>query len=162
MEKSECQSCLSNITTLKCDLCQNSCCKDCTIFIDEDVFELVSMLPAKIYDKGLCSNCFNTEASPIIEEYKEILEKAKLVNVYDTDQTQETYKMPRHEKPLFIPECDDREETLLRLAFLAAQRGFNTLVDVDLQATKSKQPGTYKKHVWSGRGIPLTRIKKIR
>lgn len=160
MEKSQCLSCLKSSTNLKCDICQNSCCKDCMIYIDEDVFDLVEMLPTKIYDKGLCSNCFNTEASPIIEEYKEILEKAKVVNVYDMQQTQETYKMPRHEKPVIVTECEDREETLLRLAFLAAQKGFNTLVDVDLQSTKSKQPGTYKKHVWSGRGIPLNRIKK--
>lgn len=161
MKTSECSSCLTNLTPLKCDICHLSCCKDCLIFVDEGVFEILSLLPEKIQDKGLCSRCFDSEASPVIEDYKVILEKAKEVNVYDIDQTQETYKMPRHEKPITVAQCDDREETLIRLAFYAAQKGFNTLVDVDLQSSKSKQTGTYKKLVWSGKGIPLNRVKKV-
>jgi hypothetical protein len=157
MSSSECLSCLNKKASLQCDLCKNPCCKDCIIFIDEDLFELTALLPPKIQDKGLCANCYNIEAMPIIDEYQEILARAKQVNVYDIQQSQETYKMPKHEKPLVVHECDDREETLLRLAFLAAQKGFNTLADVDIQSKKSKQGGSYKKLVWSGRGIPLNR-----
>lgn len=116
-----------------------------------------AMLPKELQYKGLCANCYHNEASDIIATYNEILERAKSVNVYDMKQTHETYKMNRHEKAVSVSECNDREETLLRLAFLAAQRGFNTLVDVSLQSKKLSQGGTYKKLVWSGKGIPLNR-----
>lgn len=157
MTKNECSSCLRVTHTLTCDLCQNPCCKSCTVFVDEDLFEMPAMLPKNLQDKAMCALCYQSDAAHIIDNYNEILERAKSVNVYDMLQTHETYKMNRHEKAVIVQECNDREETLMRLAFLAAQRGFNTLVDVNIQSKKISQGGTYKKLVWSGKGIPLNR-----
>jgi hypothetical protein len=157
MEKLECQSCLKNQTVLKCENCENPSCKDCSIVIDENEFEILDLLPIKIRGKSFCPNCFSKEAYPIIAEYNEILERAKQVDVYEIEQSQETNRMPRHEKPILVKESDDRDQTLLRLAFLAAQRGFNTIIDVDLKSKKSNQGGTYRKLVWSGSAIPINR-----
>ncbi len=159
MKKSQCQSCLKDKSNLTCQNCSQDCCKECIIFVDCNEFEIVTLLPVKIQEKAFCPSCFNIEASPIIAEYKEILDKAKSVNVYEIEQSQETHKMPRHERPIIIKECNDRNETLMRLAFFAVQRGFNTIIDVDLKSRKSHEGGTYRKLVWSGKAIPINRLK---
>lgn len=83
-----------------------------------------------------------------------LLEKAKNVDTFDKKQGSETRLIKRVEKPLKVTECDDREETLLRLAFLAAKKGYDTLVDVDIQSQKVGNK-TYKKLVWNGTAVPV-------
>lgn len=61
--------------------------------------------------------------------------------------------MSRKEAPIKIDNCDDREETLLRLAFVAAQKNFDGLVDVEL-ASKKVRDGSYQTHKWSGSAVP--------
>ena len=67
--------------------------------------------------------------------------------------------MRRVEKPIKIIECDGREETLMRLAFLAAEKGYDTLVDVNIKSIKTGQ-NSYKKKMWSGSGIPINSKKR--
>lgn len=155
MIKTLCQSCLKNETLLFCSDCLAPSCKKCSCFIDEDEFEYQVLLPEKFKAKTFCSKCFELKALPVLNEYREILVKAKNINVYDITQGSETGRMPRQEKPIVIEECNDREETLLRLAFQAAMKGYNTLIDVDLRSKKVSQGGKYKKLVWSGKGIPI-------
>lgn len=47
----------------------------------------------------------------------------------------------------------DRDDAILRLAFLAVQAGKNALVDVDLSSTKIKH-GKWQTSRWHGRAIP--------
>lgn len=155
MEKASCQSCFTAQTFLTCNLCEEHVCKSCARFVDEDEFEYPTLLPENIQNKTLCVSCFSKEADPVIEEYKTVLEKAKVVDVYDIKQGSETGLIKRIEKPLRIQDCDDREETLLRLAFLAAQKGYSTIVDVNLKSKKVEQGGKYKKLMWSGSGVPV-------
>lgn len=125
--------------------------------MDQNIFEYSDLLPKQILDKAMCPNCYDSEAHDIVEKYKEALETAKDVDIYDENQAKATYKMPRHEKPISVADCDNREEVLMRLAFLATLKGFNTLLDVGLQSKKITVSGRYKKLIWSGKGIPLSR-----
>lgn len=87
-----------------------------------------------------------------------MLAKARNVGIYFKDQGKETRLLKRSEKPVRVLDCPDREETLLRLAFLAVKAGFIGLLDVDIVATKVRD-GAYQTSSWSGSGIPsnLTR-----
>ena len=62
--------------------------------------------------------------------------------------------MSRNEKPLHVKNCSDKNETLLRLAFLAALSNFNTLLDVDITHKKVRDE-VYQKTMWFGTGVPL-------
>ena len=87
-------------------------------------------------------------------EYKEHLILAEQVNTYDIKQGNETSRIRRIEKPIKVENCGDKKEALMKLAFMAAQKGFDTLVDVDIQSEKIGS-GTYKKLIWKGRAVPV-------
>lgn len=160
MQKTECQTCLKNKTALNCSECEEATCKHCSFFIDDTVFEYAELLPENIMDQTFCTPCYHKTAEPVLAKYNEYLKTAKNVNVYSTIQGNETGMIKRIEKPIVIKDCDDREETLMRMAFFAAQKGYDTLVDVDIKPTKVGK-GTYKKLIWTGRGVPVDpKIKK--
>lgn len=160
MKKLECQSCFKNKTALTCSDCEEATCKHCSFFIDDTAFEYTELLPENIYDKTFCTVCYHEHVSPTLEKYKEHLDMAKDVNVYSSIQGNETGMIKRIEKPIVIKDCGDREETLMRLAFFTAQKGYDTIVDVDIKSNKVGK-GTYQKLVWTGRGTPVNpKIKK--
>ena len=70
------------------------------------------------------------------------------------------FKTQRKEVPLIrrakeafrIEECLDRDETILRLAFLAAREGYNAVIEVEVLAEKIRM-GSYQTSKWSGTGV---------
>lgn len=160
MEKVLCQSCSAQKTALRCEKCEEATCKKCSFFIDEDVFDHVELLPDNIQNKTFCTSCYHEGVYSVLEESREILERAKNVDVYGKDQGNETGLIKRIEKPIVIKDADDREETLLRMAYYAAQKGFDTLVDVDIKSKKTGK-GTYIKLIWDGYAVPVNpKIRK--
>lgn len=155
MEAHLCAFCSKNNTAIRCDTCKAVSCKHCSFFIDEHSFEFINLLPKNLIHKTFCPDCYTGGIAEEIEQLHETLRLAKDVNIYEKKQGTETRLLRRIEKPVHIKDCDDREEALLCLAFFAAQKGFNTLVDLELKATKVKLGGTYKKMVWSGSAVPI-------
>lgn len=100
-----------------------------------------------------CPECFNSQVQPEIEKYNELIEKARDINVFEKTQGKETRLIKRIEKPVKITDCPDRDEALLRLAFFAAEKNYNSIIDVDL-IPKKVQDGRYQKTIWSGSGVP--------
>ncbi len=100
-----------------------------------------------------------------MDKYQQDIQAAKDIIVFLKKQTKETRLVSRKEPPLKVEQCTDREETLLRLGFLAVQKGFNALIDVDIFAEKILS-GRYQTSNWKGSGIPanidLSRIPKDR
>lgn len=156
MEKKSCSVCLTKPTPLQCDMCHEPSCKICSIYVDEDSFELFDHLPDSIRGKMFCPSCFNANVDSVLSDYQEALERAKDIDVFDITQGTETRLIKRIEKPIKVVDCKDREETLMRLAFQAAQRGCNTLVDTKL-TSKKVQDGKWKKYIWSGTAVPVKR-----
>lgn len=116
---------------------------------------MITLLPEDLKNKTFCFNCYNQGISDRLIHYAEIVEKAKKVDVFSKIQSRETRRIKRSEPPVTVIDCEDREETLLRLAFLAADKGYSTIVDVDLKSKKIGEGKTYKRVVWSGSGIPV-------
>lgn len=154
MQKQNCQTCSAVKTAVICDRCSEHTCKRCSFFIDDTVFDYTDFLPEEIKDKVFCTSCYYQDVDAVLVDYKELLEKAKAVNVYSSIQGAETGRIKRIEKPILVQDCDDREETLLRLAFFAAQKDYDTLVDVSIKSKKVGE-GAYKKLVWSGTAVPV-------
>jgi hypothetical protein len=81
------------------------------------------------------------------------MERAKHVQVYYNDQGKETRLLKRLEETVHVPECDDKEETIMRLAFFAANLNYDGIIDVDLTSSKVRS-GAYQTLKWKGSGIP--------
>jgi hypothetical protein len=80
--------------------------------------------------------------------------RAKEVMVFFKTQSEETRLIRRVEKPFQVSDCVDRDEVIMRLAFLAAENNFNALVDVSVLSEKVRNEG-YQTTKWKGTGVPV-------
>ena len=148
-----CCICQKAKTTLVCGVCQQDVCKSCTVFLEADQFSFLQTKPDFLNHSAFCSACYTEKISPEMTRYEETMEAAKNIIVFEISQGKETRLIKRKEAKLIVPECADRSETMLRLAFLAVQKGFNAIIDVDLKSKKVRD-GTYQHTMWSGTAIP--------
>lgn len=153
MEKSVCCSCQSTKAPLTCGLCEESVCKKCTVFLDEDAFSWSPVVAPEFKHLAYCRLCFDAKVAPEIEAYEAMKAKAKEVFVFFKTESKESRLIKRLEDPITVVECPDREETLLRLAFLAAQRDLNVIVDIEIEGKKVRT-GAYQTLVFNGTAIP--------
>lgn len=160
MERLSCTICHKNKTTLQCDLCAVVCCKNCAEFIDEDQVEFIDLLPEDLINQTFCLNCYNQGIDERLNHFRKIAEAAKTVDIYTKLQTKETRRIKRLASPIQVSNCNDDSEVLLRLAFIAAEKGFSTLVDVDIYSKKVGEGKSYRKRVWFGRGTPVNPMIK--
>jgi hypothetical protein len=158
MEKNNCCTCFKPKATLTCGLCKESVCKYCAQFLQDDSFSFLPNRAAELKENTFCGPCFDSKVAPSLKEYNQLLARAKEVQVFTKDQYKETRFIKRDEDPVKITACDDRDELVLRLAFEAARKNCDGLVDVELVSTKIRN-GSYQTTQWTGTGIP-TQIQK--
>lgn len=97
--------------------------------------------------------CFEARVGPELDQYAGKMELAKNVNVFFSSQSKESRFVRRTEKPIRVEGCLDRDDAVLRLAFLAVEGGKNTIVDVCLTSSKIRD-GSYQTSEWAGVAIP--------
>ncbi|MBX3040560.1 MAG: hypothetical protein KF789_07640 [Bdellovibrionaceae bacterium] len=154
MEASPCCSCQKSKAPLQCGLCSGALCKGCAQFVEEGRFSYDPSVSEDLTKGVYCPACYDGTVLPALHAYDELMAKARNVSVYFKTQSKETRLMKRNQQALEVHGCPDREEALLRLAFLSAKAGFGTLLDVDLTAEKVRQ-GAYQTSVWKGTGVPF-------
>ena len=76
-----------------------------------------------------------------------------MVFVFFITRKKEIPMIRKSKEKFTVPKCADRDETILRLGFFAAQNGYNAIVEVDVKSVKIRD-GSYQTSVWSGSGIP--------
>ena len=160
MKQAECEICLSEKTALKCKICDQFSCKHCTEFVDDTVFEFQDLLPENLRDSAFCPNCFEDQVQTELTPYIATMELAKEVNVYGKEQGKETRLMRRVTKQIKVTECGEREEAYMRLAYIAAQQGFDTIADVSIVSRKVNLGGRYRRLVWDGSATPIDTNKR--
>lgn len=148
-----CCICQKTKTTLTCGCCQQDICKSCTEFVENDHFSFLKTIPPELNHSAFCSTCFTITVSPALVRYDALMEQARQIQVFEISQGKETRLIKRKEAQLSVADCPDRQETILRLAFLAAERGFNAIIDTDIKPKKIRD-GSYQHTIWSGTAIP--------
>lgn len=153
---SACESCRSPEVSENCEACQKALCTDCVLNPEPGAFSLMKTIPAELSHQKYCRFCFDDVVAPAYEKYLETLEKAKAVSVF--------YKTQRKGIPLqkstgrsklkfHVEACPDRDETILRLAFQAAEMDFNGILDTEVSSEKVRHFG-YQTSVWKGTASP--------
>lgn len=153
MEKIVCVTCFDPKANLSCGLCEGAVCKYCAQFLDEDRFSFLPEVPAHMAHSTYCHACFTEKVSADMRAYDQIMESAKQILIYFNNQGKETRLIRRDEERIHVENCVDREETLMRLAFLAAQRGFNAVIDIDFVQQKVRT-GSRQTSSFHANGIP--------
>jgi uncharacterized protein YbjQ (UPF0145 family) len=128
-------------------------CKTHTHFA-EGTFSFLKKIPKDLTFPTYCDVCFDEKVAGPLAEYEATMEKAREVIMFTKDQTKLTGHIKRKEDPVTVEDCEDEEETILRLAFQAAQLGYNCILDVNIK-TRKIIVGSHKKTIFSATAIPV-------
>ncbi len=153
MDSNLCSFCRLPKAVLACEVCANALCKKCVVILPKESFSFLETIPEDLRHKNYCGSCYDEKVAPELTLYRRTFYQAKKVNVFVKGQGEEIRLMSQNQKPLKVVDCVDKDETLLRLAFLAARAGFNTLVNVDISHKKVRNEG-YQTTKWQGSGVP--------
>lgn len=159
MSNPSCCSCYKPKANLICGICQDSICKKCTQFVDEHSFAFLAKVPAHLTATAFCETCFIQKVSPELVKYNEMMDQAKNTIVFMKAQFKETFFIKRVQDPISVVECTDYDETILRLAFMAAELNLNGIVDVEI-TTKKVRTGNYQTSVFSGTAVPANILEE--
>lgn len=160
MKSANCSTCQLPKAVLTCECCQALQCKACIQKLKKDSFSFLNEIPVELTHRNYCGKCYDEKIVPALTSYEETMVRARNVNVFFKTQSEETRLMRRAEKPITVVNCEDKTETLLRLAFLAAQLNFNTLIDVVINSEKVRMQA-YQTTKWKGSAIPLNVDEKL-
>jgi hypothetical protein len=157
-----CCSCRTPKVTASCESCHDPLCKSCIIALEEGSFQFLPKTPEILTKSRFCRFCYDSSIAPELARYLETLEKAKEV-VFLTSSYRGPLPMLKKAKyEVHHSGSPDRDELILRLAFLAAHDGFNALVQGEIISKKVRNHG-YQRSEWEGRAIPASMdIDKLR
>lgn len=155
MDSQTCVTCLKPKATHQCGHCLSAVCKKCAQFADSDYFSFLREIPPALRYEVYCQTCFDNVVSPEKEAYDKIMESARNIYVFFRGQGKEVRQLfiKRPEIVYEVQGCADYDETILRMAFYAAQDDFNVLVDVEV-ASEKKYDGSYQTLKWHGKSVP--------
>lgn len=153
MSQTLCVTCKKPKTTSTCEICEEPLCKACIQFLEPDTFSFLKVIPEELSHDRYCEFCYSQNIIPALDTYEEVMTRAKQVFVYFVTQRAGVPITGRSKTTVKVNDCPDRDETILRLAFFAAEQGFNALVEVEVIAEKVRNAG-YQKSKWRGVGEP--------
>lgn len=150
-----CKSCRKPKAPYTCGICQDHTCKSCTHFISDETFSFLKKIPPELKHSTYCPACFDDKVATPLSHYEEVMEKAREVMIFTKDETKKTGHIKRKEEILKVEDCEDEQESIMRLAFQAAEAGFNCLLDVSV-STRKIIVGSHKKTIFSATARPVT------
>ncbi len=153
MPEKQCFSCGKLKANRTCQICEADLCKSCTQFLEEDSFSFLKTIPDSLRHSTYCNPCFDEKVAPELSTYEETLERAKKIFVFFKTQRKPFPLIKKSRERVDAKNCPDRDETILRLAFFAAEQEFNAIVEVDITQEKIRNQG-YEKSNFSGTGFP--------
>ena len=149
----ECVDCRKPDAALVCELCEEAVCRKCVEVLPSDAFFYRSDLPENLKHSRYCGACYDLEVAGELDAYLETLEQAKRAFVFFKTQRKSIPLLSKERLAFKIESCPDRDETILRLAFIAASHKMNAVIDVEVHARKLRNEA-YQTSVWSGTGVP--------
>ena len=150
-----CKNCKKPKAPYICGLCAEHVCKSCTKFMDENSFSFEKSVPAELKHSTYCPQCFDEKVSEPLSSYESAMEKARELIFFSKNQSKQTGKIKRKADAYQVTDCEDEQETILRLAFYAVRDGYNCLLDLDISHRKIVI-GSHKKTVFSGTAFPVS------
>jgi len=121
--------------------------------LESHSFQYLKKIPQELTHKAYCVPCFDEKIAQPLQDYNDTLEKAKNVYVFNKTQSKETRLLKRKAAALKVENCSDEDDATMKLAFEAAQSGFNAIVDLHL-TSKKVIDNSYQSTSWSGTAIP--------
>ncbi|MBU6154319.1 MAG: hypothetical protein KGP28_08470 [Bdellovibrionales bacterium] len=151
--ENECVDCRKPKAGLECGLCFSTICKSCAQSPPHGSFRLLPAIPEQLSHSRYCGTCYSEQVEPELHTYEETLERAKQTLIFFKTQKKGLRISRKERLPEHVDACPDRDETILRLAYLAASKGYNAVIEVEVSAKKVRNEA-YQSSIWSGSGVP--------
>jgi hypothetical protein len=137
-----------------CGLCEASICKTCQEILGSEAFLYMNPIPENLRHVSYCVRCYDEQVAAPLAAYEAMADKAR--NVYFLTQDYKGYVriMSRHKIRISIDDCDDRRETILKLAYRAAELGFNAIIQSRVESVCVNAPGGYQSSRWKASALP--------
>jgi len=155
MNKHACSVCQKTKSLNQCESCGDTVCKSCTQFIGEDTFKYQVYKPKNVQHNIYCPTCYNEYVAEAVDQYTNTLDAANNIIVFEKTQSKETRLMKRLEDPIKLQNETDRHDALMKMAFIAVQRHFNAIIDVEITPQKVRD-GSYQTTIYTCSAIPVT------
>ena len=155
MSNFECVSCRRPKAAFQCGVCDSDICKSCLVFLEESSFSFFTQVPAELGHSRYCAGCWTAHVEPAQERYQEVMNRARDAYFFFTTQRAQIPVLAKATTKVEIKSCTDRDESVLRLAFLAAEQGHNAVLEAEVVSTKVRDEG-YQKTIWKAKGLPVT------
>jgi len=121
MEKENCNICQIPRAYAHCGICKCALCKSCEHFQEPDKFLFLELVPEELKLIHYCPDCFDVQIVPAQTKYEETMERAKKINIFFILDKNLPRLLKKANNPIRIQNCKDRDETILRLGFKAAE-----------------------------------------
>lgn len=155
-EKLPCISCRipqSPKASHECGICNERVCRSCAIFLDETTFAFRSELAPELKHSYYCAPCHDTHVQPELDRYEALLETARGVYFFFGISRHPLPVLRKADREVRVADCADRDETILRLGYQAAEAGYNAIILGEVTPSKVRNHG-WQKSSWSGHGLP--------
>jgi len=149
-----CQTCRKPKAQHACSLCEADLCKKCVMAPPPGAFKLLKEVPEELAHIHYCQSCFQETVEPALQHYEDTVLLAREVFVFFTTQKARLPILKKAKDRVSIEGGDDRDETTLKLAYLAAEEGFNSIVECEIKCEKKRDADGYQHSVWSGSAFP--------
>jgi uncharacterized protein YbjQ (UPF0145 family) len=149
-----CKTCRTPKAPYTCGICQECTCKKCTQFLSE-TFSFSKVVPESLKHTTYCMNCFDDQVAGPLADYQHTMEAAKEIIIFRKEQSKVTRLLRRKADPYQVEDCEDEDEALMRMSFMAVKDKYNCLIDISL-TPKKIVVGSHKKTIWSGTAVPIT------
>jgi hypothetical protein len=147
-----CSRCQKPKSVFLCGVCADPICKSCTEFLEGD-FSYMKVLPLELQNSHFCQSCYISKVTPARQAFNEIMRRARTVTIFDKPLRRPPNILKSSKEFLQVADCLDQPDTFLRLAFFAAEMGFNSVMKVKVEYTKVRVAG-YQNFKWAGSGFP--------
>lgn len=154
MKTNACVVCQKTKSLNACGACGDTVCKSCAQFVDEDTFKYQAHKPASVQHSLYCPVCFDQHVAEAIHHYEDTLNKAYEIAVFEISQSKETRLIKRLEKTIRLENETDRNDAIMKLAFIAAEKNFNSIIDVDIVGKKVRD-GSYQTTSYTCSAVPV-------
>jgi hypothetical protein len=121
--------------------------------VSDEAFRLLDVRPAELGHAQYCPRCHESVVEPALQRYDEQLSRARNVGYWARTYRGHVPVLKKGQRSIEVAGFRDRDEALLKMAFLAVEQGFNGLVHGELISRKERNHG-YQKMLWSGRATP--------
>lgn len=148
-----CTHCQKPKADLLCGVCGQDVCKACREYIDTNSFSFMAKAPAQLTQGEYCPRCFGDVIEPARAAYEATMAQAGEIYYLSKAYPGWVHLKRKHTKRVVVENCDDRRECIMRLAFYAAEMGYNSIIEAEVESFKVRK-NHRQTSLWKGSALP--------